>query len=113
MKKITIAIGLIAATLLAKAQDTICVMVTPTHVVEFNYFTDTILERTKHFDDVHLYVASNEVLVLDLFDQNVGSGYRKIIKTNENGIKSVNFYKSIAEFYYINGPMRVLVEKVQ
>tara|TARA_R100000995_G_C3420428_1_gene93640 strand:+ start:15 stop:356 length:342 start_codon:yes stop_codon:yes gene_type:complete len=112
MKKIAITIGLIAITLLTKAQDTICIMVTPTHIVEFNYFTDTILERTKHFDDTHIYVAPNEVLVLDLFDQNVGSGYRKVIKTNKNGVKSINFYKSIAEFYYINGPMKVLVEKV-
>ena len=36
----------------------------------------------------------------------------KVIKTNKNGVKSINFYKSIAEFYYINGPMKVLVEKV-
>ena len=45
MKKVTLSVALLASVLALKAQDTICTMVRPHEVVEFNYSTDKVISR--------------------------------------------------------------------
>ena len=69
MKKITLSIGLLAAILSTKAQDTTCTYFTGKRVLEFDYKMDTILyeqeHKTKFFD---ITVKYGDVLCLDLSD---------------------------------------------
>ena len=69
MKKITLSIGLLAAILSTKAQDTTCTYFTGKRVLEFDYKMDTILyeqeHKTKFFD---ITVEYGNVLCLDLSD---------------------------------------------
>ena len=84
MKKLTLSIGLVAAILSAKAQDTTCTYFKGERVIEFNYQTSEIIyevkQYTKFFD---ITVKYGDVLCLDLSDDKTRT--RKIITTFFDG----------------------------
>ena len=84
MKKITLSIGLVAAILSAKAQDTTCTYFKGKRVIEFDYQTSEIIyevkQYTRFFD---ITVKYGDVLCLDLSDDKTRT--RKIITTFFDG----------------------------
>ena len=86
MKKLTLSIGLVAAILSAKAQDTTCTYFKGKEVYEFDYQMDTILwweEQTTKFYDIE--VKYGNTLCLDLSDDK--NRVRKVITTFFDGTK--------------------------
>ena len=84
MKKLTLSIGLVAAILSAKAQDTTCTYFKGKRVIEFNYQTSEILyevEQDSKFYDIE--VKYGDVLCLDLSDEKTRT--RKVITTFFDG----------------------------
>jgi hypothetical protein len=99
MKKLTISIGLVAAILSAKAQDTICTYFTGKKVVEFDYKMDTIIsiaeQKTKFYN---IKVNHGDVLCLDLSDNK--AKVRKVITTFSNGEITTQVLDSENNVYY-------------
>jgi len=99
MKKLTLSIGLVAAILSAKAQDTTCTYFTGKRVIEFDYQMDTILheqEQTTKFFDIE--VKYGNTLCLDLSDDK--NRVRKVITTFFDGTKRQDILDSKDEVYY-------------
>ena len=99
MKKLTLSIGLVAAILSAKAQDTTCTYFKGKKVYEFDYQMDTILyweEQTTKFYDIE--VKYGNVLCLDLSDDK--KRVRKVITTFFDGTKRQDVLDSKDEVYY-------------
>ena len=99
MKKLTLSIGLVAAILSAKAQDTTCTYFKGKKVYEFDYQMDTILyweEQTTKFYDIE--VKYGNVLCLDLSDDK--PRVRKVITTFFDGTKRQDILDSKDEVYY-------------
>ena len=99
MKKLTLSIGLVAAILSAKAQDTTCTYFKGKKVYEFNYYMDTILwweEQTTKFYDIE--VKYGNTLCLDLSDDK--KRVRKVITTFFDGTKRQDILDSKDEVYY-------------
>ena len=99
MKKLTLSIGLVAAILSAKAQDTTCTYFTGKKVVEFDYKMDTILsisEQTTKFFDIE--VKYGNVLCLDLSDNK--NRVRKVITTFFDGEIVTQVLDSKNSVYY-------------
>ena len=111
MKKLTLSIGLVAAILSAKAQDTTCTYFTGKRVIEFDYKMDTILyeqEQTTKFFDIK--VRYGNVLCLDLSDNK--DRVRKDITTFFDGTTRKDILDSKDEVYYTpKGTVKVLVGK--
>ena len=84
MKKLTLTIGLVAAILSAKAQDTTCTYFKGKRVIEFNYQTSEVIyevkQYTKFFD---ITVKYGDVLCLDFSDEKTRT--RKVITTFFDG----------------------------
>ena len=99
MKKITLAIGLVAAILSAKAQDTTCTYFKGKMVYEFDYQMDTILykieQKTKYYD---IKVKYGSVLCLDLSDGK--TRVRKVIITFFDGETLTSILDSKNDIYY-------------
>jgi hypothetical protein len=99
MKKLTLSIGLVAAILSAKAQDTTCTYFKGKEVYEFDYQMDTILwwedQTTKFFD---IEVKYGNVLCLDLSDDK--NRVRKVITTFFDGTTREDILDSKDEVYY-------------
>jgi len=99
MKKLTLSIGLVAAMLSAKAQDTTCTYFKGKEVYEFDYQMDTILyweEQTTKFYDIE--VKYGNVLCLDLSDEK--KRVRKVITTFFDGTTREDILDSKNEVYY-------------
>jgi len=99
MKKLTLSIGLVAAILSAKAQDTSCTYFTGKEVYEFDYQMDTILsvdEQTTRFYTIK--IEDNQVLCLDLSDKK--NRVRKVIVKYSDGTRNVQVLKSKDNVYY-------------
>jgi len=99
MKKLTLSIGLVAAILSAKAQDTTCTYFKGKEVYEFDYQMDTILyweEQTTKFYDIE--VKYGNTLCLDLSDDK--NRVRKVITTFFDGTKRQDILDSKDEVYY-------------
>jgi len=99
MKKLTLSIGLVAAILSAKAQDTSCTYFTGKEVYEFDYQMDTILsvdEQTTRFYTIK--IEDNQVLCLDLSDKK--NRVRKVIVKYSDGTSNVQVLKSKNYVYY-------------
>jgi len=99
MKKLTLSIGLVAAILSTKAQDTSCTYFTGKEVYEFNYKMDTILsvdEQTTRFYTIK--IDDNQVLCLDLSDEK--NRVRKVIVKYSDGTSKVQVLKSKDNVYY-------------
>jgi len=109
MKKLTLSIGLVAAILSAKAQDTTCTYFKGKEVYEFDYQMDTILyweEQTTKFYDIE--VKYGNTLCLDLSDDK--KRVRKVITTFFDGTKRQDILDSKDEVYYTpRGTVKVSV----
>ena len=109
MKKLTLSIGLVAAILSTKAQDTTCTYFTGKKVYEFDYQMDTILykteQTTKYYD---IKVKYGDVLCLDLSDHE--DKVRKIITTFFDGTTRIDILDSGDDVYYTpRGTVKVSV----
>ena len=109
MKKITLSVGLLAAIMSVKAQDTTCTYFTGKRVLEFDYKMDTILyeqeHKTKFFD---ITVKYGDVLCLDLSDDK--TRVRKVITVFFDGQSVEQVLDSKDDVYYTNvGVTKVLV----
>ena len=111
MKKLTLSIGLVAAILSAKAQDTTCTYFKGKRVLEFNYQTSKVLyevEQTNRFYDIE--VKYGDVLCLDLSDDK--NRTRKIITTFFDGSTQEDVLNSKDNVYYSpQGTTKVSVGK--
>jgi len=99
MKKLTLSIGLVAAIMSAKAQDTTCTYFKGKEVYEFDYQMDTILyweEQTTKFYDIE--VKYGNTLCLDLSDDK--KRVRKVITTFFDGATREDILDSKDEVYY-------------
>ena len=99
MKKLTLSIGLVAAILSAKAQDTTCTYFTGKRVLEFDYQTSTVLhrdEQTTRFYDIE--VKYGDVLCLDLSDHK--NRVRKVITTFFDGTTRQDILDSKDDVYF-------------
>ena len=111
MKKLTLSIGLVAAILSAKAQDTTCTYFKGKEVYEFDYQMDTILyweEQTTKFYDIE--VKYGNTLCLDLSDNK--NRVRKVITTFFDGTTRKDILDSKNEVYFTpRGVTKVSVGK--
>ena len=99
MKKLTLSIGLVAAILSAKAQDTTCTYFKGKRVLEFNYQTSEVLyevEQNSRFYDIE--VKYGDVLCLDLSDDK--NRTRKVITTFFDGSTQEDILDSKDNVYY-------------
>jgi len=99
MKKLTLSIGLVAAILSAKAQDTTCTYFKGKRVLEFNYQTSEVLyevEQNSRFYDIE--VKYGDVLCLDLSDDK--NRTRKVITTFFDGSTQEDVLDSKDNVYY-------------
>ena len=99
MKKLTLSIGLVAAILSAKAQDTTCTYFKGKRVIEFNYQTSEVLyevEQNSRFYDIE--VKYGDVLCLDLSDDK--NRTRKVITTFFDGSTQEDILDSKDNVYY-------------
>ena len=111
MKKITLSIGLVAAILSAKAQDTTCTYFTGKRVLEFDYQTNEILyeveQKTRYYD---IEVKYGDVLCLDLSDKK--NRVRNVIITYFDGTTMKQILNSKDNVYYSpRGTVKVSVGK--
>ena len=111
MKKITLSIGLVAAILSAKAQDTTCTYFQGKRVIEFDYQTSEILyeieQKTRYYD---IEVKYGDVLCLDLSDNK--NRTRKVITTYFDGETRTDILDSKDNVYYSpQGTTKVSVGK--
>ena len=99
MKKITLSIGLVAAILSAKAQDTTCTYFQGKRVIEFDYQTSEILyeveQKTRYHD---IEVKYGDVLCLDLSDNK--NRLRKVIITYFDGETRADIVDSKDNVYF-------------
>ena len=99
MKKLTLSIGLVAAILSAKAQDTTCTYFKGKRVLESNYQTSEVLyevEQNSRFYDIE--VKYGDVLCLDLSDDK--NRTRKVITTFFDGSTQEDVLDSKDNVYY-------------
>tara|TARA_R110002051_G_scaffold74975_1_gene136668 strand:+ start:540 stop:896 length:357 start_codon:yes stop_codon:yes gene_type:complete len=111
MKKLTLSIGLVAAILSAKAQDTTCTYFKGKRVLEFDYQTSELIyeveQKSKYYD---IKVKYGDVLCLDLSDDK--NRVRKVITTFFDGDTTVDVLNSKQEVYYSpQGATKVSVGK--
>ena len=111
MKKLTLSIGLVAAILSAKAQDTTCTYFSGKEVYEFDYQMDTILyweEQTTKFFEIEIEYGN--VLCLDLSDGK--KRFRKVITEYFDGDVIEQFLDSKDNVYYSRrGVVKISVGK--
>ena len=99
MKKLTLSIGLIAAILSAKAQDTTCTYFKGKNVYEFDYYMDTVLNLTKQTTKFYnINVEHGSVLCLHLSDNK--ERVRKVITTFFDGSTVQDVFDSQNAVYY-------------
>ena len=111
MKKITLSVGLLAAILSIKAQDTTCTYFKGKRVLEFDYKTSEIMHEqehnTKFFD---IIVEYGNVLCLDLSDDK--NRLRKVKTTFFDGSMREDILNSTHKVYYSpQGTIKVSVSK--
>ena len=111
MKKLTLTIGLVAAIMSAKAQDTTCTYFIGKRVLEFDYQTNEIIYEVEHdskFYDIE--VKYGDVLCLDLSDKK--KRVRKVIITFFDGNSTTEILNSKDKVYYSpQGAVKVSVGK--
>ena len=110
MKKVTLSVALLASVLALKAQDTICTMVRPHEVVEFNYQTNKVVSRYDNNKTTIIEIGYQEILCLHLYDNKVR--VRKVTSTLANGEVIVDVLDSKDNVYYSSlGTTKVEVRK--
>ena len=111
MKKLTLSIGLVAAILSAKAQDTTCTYFKGKNVYEFDYYADTILykviQKEKYYE---INLKYGDVLCLDFSDEK--KRIRKVITTFFDGTTRKDILDSDDNIYYSpRGAIKISVGK--
>ena len=102
MKKITITVGLVAAMLSTKAQDTTCTMFHKKEVLEFNYYTNEIISQDLHTNRYYdINVNYGDVLCLHFYDKK--ARIRKVIITFFDGSTSLEVLNS-KDYVYFSPP---------
>ena len=111
MKKLTISIGLVAAILSTKAQDTTCTMFKGKKVLEFNYYTSEVINTTEDVNKCYeIDVKYGDVLCLDFLDNKKRS--RLVTLTFFDGSVKSQVLESKDHFYYTpQGVVKVKVSK--
>jgi|TARA_R110000787_G_scaffold24813_1_gene69937 hypothetical protein len=112
MKKLALSIGLVAAILSAKAQDTTCTVVSQDKIYEFQYRPTKLLDKRDYEGYVYLGVKENEVLCLHLYDKQPAQ--RKVfvyLPSNEGETQKVISYTfdSESNLYFFRGPKEIRV----
>tara|TARA_R100001463_G_scaffold82739_2_gene137419 strand:+ start:275 stop:631 length:357 start_codon:yes stop_codon:yes gene_type:complete len=109
MKKITITIGLAAALMSAKAQDTLCTYFAGKDVYKFDYQADTILSLDRQTDKFYeINLKYGDVLCLDLSDNK--NRVRKVIVQYFDGFTTEEVLDSKNNVYYSpRGATKILV----
>lgn len=112
MKKLTLSIGLLAAVLSGKAQDTTCTVVSQEKVYEFQYNPTKLLEKRGFIGYINIEVKENEVLCLHLYDKQ--PAFRKVfafLPSNEGETQKVISYTldSESNLYFFEGPKEIKV----
>jgi len=109
MNKLKLSALLLGGALSLNAQtDTTCTMVRETDILEFNYYTDKVINQHIFEDSLDIYVEANEVLCLHLYTKK-----RKKLKvvTIHDGHTHEDFLQSKDNVYYTSGPLHVIVFK--
>ena len=83
MKKLTLSIGLVAAMLSAKSQDTTDIVITKTKIYEFEFKTTNLIKEYYHENNIVLHAIDNEVIKFHLFDDKPRT--RKVFITYPDG----------------------------
>ena len=111
MKKLTLSIGLVAAILSAKAQDTTCTYFQGKRVIEFDYQTSEIIyevEQEERFYEIE--ITYGNVLCLDLSDKK--KRFRKVITEYFDGEIIEQYLESKDDVYYSpKGAVKISVGK--
>ena len=99
MKKLTLSIGLVAAILSAKAQDTTCTYFEGKRVLEFDYQTSEIIYEVKHDSKFYnVTIKYGDVLCLDFNDEKLR--VRKVITTFFDGSSRQDILDSKENVYF-------------
>ena len=98
MKKVTLSVALLASVLAMKAQDTICTMIRPHEVIEFNYQNSEVISRYDSKKPAIITIGYQEVLCLHLYDEK--KRFRKVITTYSDGDKTTHILESKDNVYY-------------
>jgi len=91
MKQI-LTIVMVLASIASYSQDTLCVMICLDEVIDFNYQTSKIINRTAHEGDFEIKVKEGEIMCLHLCDEK--KRYRDITTTFEDGDHIHNTFDS-------------------
>ena len=91
MKQILIAL-LMLCSINARSQDTLCVMICLDEVIDFNYKTSKIMNRTSHKGDFEIKVKEGEIMCLHLYDEK--NRFRDVTTTFEDGDHIHNTFDS-------------------
>ena len=92
------------------SQDTICTMVRPHEVIEFNYQNSEIISSYDNKKTTIIKVGYQEVLCLHLYDEK--KRFRKVITTYADGEKIIEILESKDNTYFSPlGAIRVEVRR--
>lgn len=90
--------ALMLTALSIKAQDTICVMITSSEVINFNYYTSVVVEREPLKGITTIRVEEDEVLCLHLHD--LKRRFRTVTTRWDDGDHRHDTFKSKDDVYY-------------
>ena len=109
MKKLTLSIGLVAAMLSSKAQDTTCTMIQTNRVLEFNYKTNEVINIAPTNGSYFINVRAGEVCALHLYDK--VDATRVVITTFPDNSQLSDLFESKSNVYFSpTGPCIVEVK---
>ena len=92
------------------AQDTICTMIQTDRVIEFNYYTNDVINVAPIEGSYFINVREGEVLVLHLYDKI--DALRDIITTFPDNSQLNDRFNSKSNIYYSHlGPVIVEIKK--
>ena len=92
------------------AQDTICTMIQSDRVIEFNYYTNNVINVAPIDGSYYINVREGEVLVLHLYDKM--DAVRDIITTFPDNSQLNDTFNSKSNIYYSPlGPVIVEIKK--
>tara|TARA_R100001443_G_scaffold115311_2_gene132792 strand:+ start:507 stop:839 length:333 start_codon:yes stop_codon:yes gene_type:complete len=110
MKKLTLSVGLVAAMLSAKSQDTTRVMITDKRVYYFNKNESTAYNYYLHKNNIFFNIGNNEVLRVHLYDE-VNKTRTFITEYYDNRPLTKNVLNSTDNIYNSPiGPFRVEIK---
>ena len=94
----------------AYAQDTICTMIQSDRVIEFNYYTNNVINVAPIEGSYFINVREGEVLVLHLYDKM--NALRNIITTFPDNSQLNDIFSSKSNVYYSPlGPVIIEIKK--